>query len=81
MPNNSNRTTYEVSMTTTRYFEVKVTGCADCPFADNAGERDCLHDYKTAALAKTRWDENILAITTSCPMWNETKESETQDAS
>lgn len=47
----------------TRYFEVKVTACTDCPFADNAGERDCLHDYKTSALAKTRWDENILALT------------------
>lgn len=56
-----------------RFFMVKVTACADYPFADNTSERDCLHDYKTAALAKTRWDENILAITPSCPKWDQSQ--------
>ena len=41
-------------MTTTRYSEVKVRSCSECPFADNSGERDCLHDYKTSTLAKAR---------------------------
>jgi hypothetical protein len=54
---------------TTRIFTVEVTGCADCPFADNGDQHDCLHDYKTAALAKTRLDENLVSITPSCPMY------------
>ena len=57
-------------MKITRVFTVEVTGCADCPFADNGDQHDCLHDYKTSALAKTRWDENLVAITESCPMFN-----------
>ena len=65
-------------MTTTRYFEVKVRSCSECPFADNADQMDCLHDFKTAALASTRWIENVQRITPSCPMWNQTKESETK---
>jgi hypothetical protein len=58
---------------TTRAFTVVVTGCSDCPFADNGDQLDCLHDYKTAALASNRWIQNVQRITPSCPMWNEAK--------
>jgi hypothetical protein len=54
---------------TTRVFTVEVTGCADCPFADNGDQLDCLHNYQTAALASSRWIENVQRITESCPMY------------
>lgn len=56
-------------ITSVRVFTVEVTGCADCPFADNGDGLDCLHDYQTTALASNRWIENVQRITPSCPMY------------
>lgn len=64
-------------MTTTRYFEVKVTGCIECKF-QMEGDR-C---YKICSMdigkSTQTFEENEYELTPICPMWNETKESETK---
>ena len=67
-------------MTTTRYFEVKVTGCKNCPY--RCGDM-CYHykmDIKPVSLCEKVYEEKTHQLTPSCPMWNEIKESETKDA-
>lgn len=62
----------------TRYFEVKVTGCCEC--ACRSGDR-CYHysmNLKSNYLCEKVYAENKDKLTDSCPMWNETKESETK---
>ena len=67
-------------MTTTRYFEVKVTKCGECKEANQHyeictyGLIDTEHAHRRAS---QRFSENCKKLTDSCPMWNKTKESET----
>ena len=67
-------------MTTTRYFEVRVTGCKNCHLSDCDMEV-CLHGIVFTEhqnrRASQRFSENFKALTPSCPMWEQTKESET----
>lgn len=63
-------------MTTTRYFDLKVTGCCECPC--RRGDI-CYHykmNLKPNSLCEKTYEENKDQLTPSCPMWNETKESE-----
>lgn len=61
-------------MTTTRYFEVKVENCQTCPNNDEGVACD-IAPFKQW---KKVFNENKDQLTDSCPMWNETKESETK---
>ena len=68
-------------MTTTRYFEVKVTGCKDCPIANlNAGccTKNPAIDHESYVAAYRIYQQNLDQLTDSCPMWEQTKESETK---
>lgn len=57
-----------------RYFEVKVTGCNNCPYSEfSYGSWVCTHGNVGIETMKT-YDENDQQLTPSCPMWNETKE-------
>ena len=67
-------------MTTTRYFEVKVTGCNNCPepyYDPNYGVYGCGYNDAIGKEFKT-FKQNQNTITPSCPMWDMTKESETK---
>lgn len=67
-------------MTTTRNFEVRVTGCKNCPhFADEFGAcfKQRTIGYGTKKERKLV-SENYDKLTDSCPMWEQTKESETK---
>jgi hypothetical protein len=68
------------SMTTTRYFEVKVTGCNSCP-KKNIKYDCCDVDFDVGA-AYLKYHEifkqNKDQLTDSCPMWEQSKESETK---
>lgn len=71
-------------MTTTRYFEVKVTGCMNCPNKAQAHYWGSVCGLKYRTIADTAQAANLIykqnkdQLTLSCPMWNETKESETK---
>lgn len=77
----------DASMTTTRYFEVKVIkkihSCKACPHSPifNRLLTGCgkvayneLSDVRPIDIYRQNYDQ----LTDSCPMWNETKESETK---
>lgn len=59
----------------TRYFEVKVTGCRTCVYASTK-----IDICKLASLFKwgVVYQQNKDQLTDSCPMWEQTKESETK---
>ena len=66
-----------------RYFEVKVTGCKNCP---NKSQADywggvCGLKYRTitdtSQVANSIYKQNKDQLTNTCPMFNQTKESET----
>lgn len=74
-------------MTTTRYFEVKVTGCKNChecysTYDETWGVTSYSCGHANADVKdKILFQQNKDQLTPTCPMWNETEESETQDAS
>lgn len=59
----------------TRYFELKVEKCKGCIYAAKK-----IDVCKLASLFKWGivYQQNKDQLTPSCPMWNETKESEAQ---
>lgn len=65
------------TMTTTRYFEVKVTGCKDCPYADTEN-RLCLERDFSWNQGRDAFMKNKDQLTDSCPMAAQHKESETK---
>jgi radical SAM superfamily enzyme len=67
---------------TTRVFTVEVTGCMNCPNKlFDAGYRIFYCTNHPDKYSHKRYDlyqQNKDQLTDSCPMWNETKESETK---
>lgn len=65
-------------MTTTRYFPIKVTGCKDCPYK----KHEFTVSYCDLVMPQDKcfelYKQNFKKLTDSCPMWSETKESETK---
>lgn len=64
-----------------KYFEIKVTGCKNCPKRQNGtGSVGFEHASKcwTPSLSQYHremlYEQNKDKLTTSCPMWQETKE-------
>jgi hypothetical protein len=62
-------------MTTIRYFEIKVTNCMDCPYADPIWQqcKQAPRDY-----AGAWYDANRYELNTLCPMSKEHKDEESK---
>lgn len=64
-----------------RYFEVMVTGCNNCPSHEWRTYNDTVCGEWCGESDNESWHlirDNKYAITPSCPMWEQTKESETK---